>query len=138
MKKYVVAGDSLKDVKDGVKALEDAIRRGYTHGTGASTLDELNEAHEVKARLLGTAPTPTCPCHTPCQTDLLEALDDLDMGVIAEELAETLTDAVADVCEPLVELADRCDASLHDIMADCLMETLPDLLSGVIQQCYDN
>lgn len=137
MKKYVVAGNSLEDVKNGVKALEDAVRRGYTHGVGASTLVELDEAHEVRARLFGT-PSAPAPTTAPCQTDLLEALDDLDMEGIAEELAEILTDAVADVCEPLVELADRCNAPLRDIMTDRLTETLPDLLSGVIQQCYDN
>lgn len=133
MKKYVVAGNSLKDVKNGVKALEDAVRRGYTHGVGASTLAELDEAHEARARLLGTVTT-----HSSCQTDPLEALEDLDMEAMAEDLAEALTDEVADVCEPLVELLDRCDTPLQDILTTCLMRTLPDLLSGVVQQCCDN
>ena len=131
MKKYVVAGNSLEDVKNGVKALEDAIRRGYTFGVGASTLAELDEAHEARAKFLGTA-------HTPCETDPLEALEDLDMEAMAEELAEVLTDEVADVCEPLVELSDRCDTPLRDILTTCLIRTLPDLLSGVVQQCCDN
>lgn len=137
MKKYVVAGNSLRDVQNGVKALEDAIRRGHTHGVGASTLGEMDEAYEVRARLFGT-PSAPAPTTTPCQTDPLEALEDLDMEAMAEELAEDLIDTIADVCAPLVELADRCDAPLRDILTNRLTDTLPDLLSGVIQQCCDN
>ena len=136
MKKYVVAGNSLKDVKDGVKALEDAIRRGYTHGTGASTLDELNEAHEAKARLLGT--TPTCPCHTPCRAERDEEYSEQDLlGELQEYVEENecvSTTMMAGVMETLRDNLDHYEAICQLAGGeDLLCEELGYVLEQVVE-----
>lgn len=137
MKNYVVAGNSLEDVKNGVKALEDAVRRGHTFGVGASTLAELDEAHEARARLLGTATTPTCPCHALCRVERDEEYPEQDLLTELQEYVEenecVSTTMMAGVMETLRENLDHYEAICQLVGGeDMLCEELGYVLEQVV------
>jgi hypothetical protein len=73
MMKYVVCGNSVEDVQNGVEALKMAVASGATCGVGGSTMAEVEQGLEAMKQMIGdVAPTPkaclhpSCDCPCPC------------------------------------------------------------------------
>ena len=80
MMKYVVCGNSVEDVQNGVEAMKLAIASGASCGVGGSTMEEVEKNLEAMKQMVGgiAPPSCSCPCFCSCCENEDEAEDEED------------------------------------------------------------
>ena len=117
MMKYVVYGNSVEDVQNGVEAMKLAIASGAICGVGGSTVEEVEKNLEAMKQMVGGIAPSSCGCSCPYRE--CEDEDDYEEGyMVKTQYGDPLSHDLYDTAENAMAYALDEGKSLDDIAID--------------------
>lgn len=101
----VVCGNSMEDLRNGVEAMEQALRSGAVMGVGGSSLADIKSGMAMMENAMGGC---SCNCGCSCCEDEEDEHDEI-LGAVAEMLADygmgddSIEEVLDIVCEHLFQ-----------------------------------
>lgn len=103
----MVCGNSIEDIKNGVMAMEMAMRSGAVMGVGGGSLADIKNGMAMVEQMMGGG---SCSCGCSCHDDDIEVDEDIDeiCCMIAETLADLgmNSDDIDEVMELICDMID--------------------------------
>ena len=100
----MVCGNSIEDIKNGVKAMEMAINSGAMMGVGGMSFADIQRGMAMMEKMMGGG---SCSCGCPCCDDEGEDIDEV-LGEVMEILADLgmSEEDIDEICEIIEEILD--------------------------------
>lgn len=98
----MVCGNSIEDIKNGVEAMEMAMRSGAVMGVGGGSLADIKHGMAMMEQMMGGG---SCSCGCPCCDDEDEGIDEV-LGEVMEILADLgmSEEDIDEVCEIIEDI----------------------------------
>ena len=98
----MVCGNSIEDIKNGVMAMEMAMRSGAVMGVGGGSLADIKNGMAMMEQMMGGG---SCSCGCPCCDDEGEDIDEV-LGEVMEILADLgmSEEDIDEVCEIIEDI----------------------------------